>query len=72
MFMKILNYCRTLMPSKDKFIEEVFEILFGDGAVPSFEEGVRHFSYEEALEELKQMNNVYTEYLIKEKICTQQ
>ena len=49
---------------KEKFIEEVFEILFGDGAVPSFKEGQRHFSYEEALEELKQMNNVYTEHLM--------
>ena len=60
------------MPSKDKFIEEVFEILFGDKAMPSNKDLPRHFSYEEALEELKQMNDVYTEYLIKEETCTQQ
>jgi len=48
------------------FVLKVFEILFGDGAVPQFKDGERHFSYSEALEQLKEMNDVFTEHLLDE------
>ena len=60
---------KTIEPDTNKeseFVLEVFEILFGDGAVPQFKDGERHFSYSEALEQLKEMNDVFTEHLLDE------
>ena len=53
---------------KDIFINEVMELLFGADAVLDDGNGkiTRNFSYSEAIEELKAMNDVYTEYLINE------
>lgn len=54
---------------KDEFIKEVMELLFGESATVQNDEGKtieRHFTYSEAIEELKAMDDIYTEYLIKE------
>jgi hypothetical protein len=51
---------------KDIFIIKVMGLLFGEEATYSEDDGStsRCFSFQEALDELEEMNNIYTEYLI--------
>lgn len=67
----VFEELKSLTTSKEDikqndFVLEVFEVLFGDGAVPAFKDGKRHFTYDEALSQLKEMNDVFTEHLLNE------